>query len=275
MPLQGVVDRVLGKRPQSSRLGTVAKIVVDPRGRIDVIDSRTGSVHVFDRLGKLIFVCQTKPADFKGMNQYPALTVNDKGDLYLGLGEKVSWDSKRTYAHFSGEGKWLENMVFPAGDCYFQPTSRSLVAMGDQDVRLIDSAGKTLRTIDRRPDGNWLQRPRGLALAPDGSMAILAGPTHEGETSVNLYKASGEPICTIVLPEIVRRYPRIAYDGNRLVVVDRAIVIFDALGKPLARYDFPLKMPQGKFYGPYLLPGRHELALFDGKQPVLHRYELP
>ncbi len=29
------------------------------------------------------------------------------------------------------------------------------------------------------------------------------------------------------------------------------------------------------FYYPYLLPGGRELALFDGKRPVLHRYELP
>ena len=29
------------------------------------------------------------------------------------------------------------------------------------------------------------------------------------------------------------------------------------------------------FYYPDLLPGGRELALFDGKHPVLHRYELP
>jgi hypothetical protein len=272
----GVVDRVLGERPQTARLGPIAGVVVDPRGLIYAIDSRTGSIYVFDRSGKLLHVCQAKPTDFKGEIMFPALTVNDKGDVYLGLGaEYVFPDDRRSYAHYSAEGRRLDDVVFPAGVCQFQPASGVLVAARYQDVRLIDAEGKVLRTIERRPDGNWLEQPRAVALAPDGSIAILASPTRAGETSVNLYKANGDPIRTIVLPDDVRQYPRIAYDGKRLVVVDRALVIFDGSGTPIARCDSPLKVPEGRWYYPYLLPGGRELALFDGKRPVLHRYLLP
>jgi hypothetical protein len=271
----GVVDRVLGERPQAARLGTIAGIFVDPRGRIYAIDSRTGSVHVFDQSGKSLFVCQAKPTDFKDEIVFPALTVNGRGDVYLGLGGHLVLGETRPYAHFAADGRRLDDVVMPAGVCHFQPVTDNLVAKRYQDVRLIDPAGKVLRTIDRRPDGNWLEEPWAIAFAPDGSMAIMAYGTHPAGTSVNLYKADGEPIHTIVLPDVVRRYPRIAYDGNRLVVVDRALVIFDAAGRPIAQCDPPLKVPQGRWYYPYLLPGGRELALFDGKQPVLHRYELP
>jgi hypothetical protein len=271
----GVVDRVLGERPQAARLGTIAGIVVDPRGRIYAIDSRTGSVHVFDQSGKSLFVCQAKPTDFKDEIVFPALTVNGTGDVYLGLGGHLVLGETRPYAHFAADGRRLDDVVFPAAVCYFQPAIDNLVAKRYQEVRLIDPAGKVVRTIDRRPDGNWLEQPWAIAFAPDGSMAIVAHGTHAAGTSVNLYKADGEPIRTIVLPDVVRRYPRIAYDGNRLVVVDRALVIFDAAGRPIAQCDPPLKVPQGRWYYPYLLPGGRELALFDGKRPVLHRYELP
>jgi hypothetical protein len=34
-------------------------------------------------------------------------------------------------------------------------------------------------------------------------------------------------------------------------------------------------MPKGVSYYPYILPGGREPALFDGREPVLHRYVLP
>ena len=98
----------------------------------------------------------------------------------------------------------------------------------------------------------------------------------ERGVSANLYKASGEPIHTIPLPEAVGSFPRIAYDRKHLVVAgDNVLLIFDGSGKPIAKCDPPLKVPEGMFYYPFLLPGGRELVLFDGKRPVLHRYELP
>ena len=61
----GVIDRILGEGLQPTRLGPIAGIVSDPRGRMYAIDSRTGSIHVFDESGNLLHVCQAKPTDFK------------------------------------------------------------------------------------------------------------------------------------------------------------------------------------------------------------------
>ena len=141
------------------------------------IDSRTGSIHVFDESGNLLHVCQAKPTDFKHEILSPALTVNDKGDVYLGLGRDGFPDERRSYAHYSANGRRVDDVVMPAGVCQFQPGSGDLVALRYNDVRLVDPAGKVLRTIDRRPDGNWLEQPQAIALAPDGFFAILAGRT--------------------------------------------------------------------------------------------------
>ena len=187
----GVVDRVLGERPQTTRLGPIAGIFSDPRGRIYAIDSRTGSIHVFDQSGNLLHVCQAKPTDFKREILFPALTVNDKGDVYLGLGRDGFPDGRRTYAHYSANGRRVDDVVLPAGVCQFQPRSGDLVAMRYNDVRLVDLAGKVLRTIDRRPDGSWLELPQAVALAPDGSLPFWpAGRVNEAYRPISTRRAA-------------------------------------------------------------------------------------
>jgi hypothetical protein len=274
---KGVVDRILGPHPVSALLGKIAGISVDVRGRFYAVDSRTGSVQVFDPAGKLLHVCETKPSDFNSEIHFPALTTDDKGDVYLGLGGGLQLsDDRRQYAHFSANGTRMGTVELPAAECSIQPGSGNFVAKHFQDVSLIDPAGKTLRTIDRRPDGNWLDMPHAVALASDGSIAIVANHTRTGGITVNLYKANGDPVCTIPLPESAGGFPRIAYDGRRLIVAgDALFLIFDETGRPLWRSQPPLQVPQGMYYYPYILSGGGELALFDGKEPVLHRYELP
>jgi hypothetical protein len=193
-------------------------------------------------------------------------------------GGDVIMERKRPYAQFSDSGTRLANVELPASECYFQPGTGNVVALHYRDVALINPAGNTIRTITRRPDGNWLEQPQAVSLAPDGSIAILALPQvgHKNTATVNIYKAGGEPICTVTLGESAASFPRIAYDGRRLIVAgDRGLILFDGSGSPMQRSDVPLKVDKGMYYYPYLLPGGRELLLFDGKNPMLHRYELP
>jgi hypothetical protein len=264
-----------GANPSSAWLRRIAGISVDVRGRIYAVDSKIGTVHVFDPAGKLLHVCLGRPADFNLKLWSQAIATNDKGDVYLGLEEPDFPDDKRSYAHFTSDGKRLKNVVLPAARCFLQPGGDLIVAMRYDDVRLIDPSGKTVRTINRRPDNNWLERPQAIALAPDGSIAILARRSTGSETSANLYKANGDPLRTIPLPESVDGLARIAYDGRRLIVAGDDLLIFDAAGRLLLCCEPPLKVPQGMYYYPYILPGGRVLTLYDGKEPVLHRYELP
>jgi sugar lactone lactonase YvrE len=273
---RGTVDRFLGAVVSPTRLGRIAGIRVDPGGRIYAVDSRTGSIHVFDQTGKLLHVCQTRPTDFESDILFPVLTTDDKGDLYLGMGTDSLMPDKRTYAHFSASGKRLEDVLFPAGTCFLQPQSGAIAALQFDYVRLVDPSGKTLRTFDRRPDRGWLDHPQSLEFAADGSLAIVADRSRTRKATVNLYKPNGDPIRTIRLPESAGRFPRVAYDGRRLLVAgDEIFLIYDSTGRQLLECEPPIKVAQGQYYYPYLLPGGKELALFDGEDPVLHRFDFP
>jgi sugar lactone lactonase YvrE len=309
---RGTVDRILGPVVSPTRLGRIAGIRIDPRGRISevdprgriysvdprgriysvdprgriysvdprgriyAVDSRTGSIHVFDPAGKLLHFCQTRPAELETDILFPVLTTDDKGELYLGMGTDSAMPDKRTYAHFSASGKRLEDVLFPAGTCFLQPQSGVIAALQFDDVRLVDPSGKTLRTFDRRPDRGWLDHPQSVEFAADGSLAIVANRWQARDATVNLYKPNGDPICTIRLPESAGRFPRVAYDGRRLLVAgDEVFLIYDSTGRQILECAPPIKIAQGQYYYPYLVPGGKELALFDGEEPVLHRFELP
>ena len=70
------------------------------------------------------------------------------------------------------------------------------------------------------------------ALAADGSIAVLARRHDDEPATVNLYTATGESLWTIALSEISDWFPRMAYDGRRVVVAaDDGISIFDRSGR--------------------------------------------
>ena len=57
---------------------------------------------------------------------------------------------------------------------------------------------------------------------------------------------------------------------------DAIFLIYDRTGRQLLKSEpLPKFTKGGQYYYPYLLPGGKEFAIFDGEEPVLHRYELP
>jgi hypothetical protein len=274
---EGIVDRVLGESPKSNQLERIAGVFVDPRDRIYVVDSRTGSIHVFEPSGQFSHLCQTKPSDFSKEIMFPAVTFNSRGDVYLGLGDGTDFfERKRPYLCFSDRGARLESVRLPARDCQFQTGTGNIVAKSYEDVSLVDATGKIMQTIRRGADGNWLERPEKVALAPNGSIAILSGKSRARALTVNLYKPNGDPVRTIPMPESIDGFPRLAYDGRRLVVAAEAgLLIYDGSGSPIQRSKIPVKVPPGDYYYPYITAGGRELALFDGKTMALHRFEMP
>ena len=187
----------------------------------------------------------------------------------------MAFRTRRSYAHYSANGRRVDDVVMPAGVCQFQPGSGDLVALRYNDVRLVDPAGKVLRTIDRRPDGNWLEQPQAIALAPDGFFAIWpAGRANAAYRPISTRRAarrSTQSPCPRTLDRF-RGSPTTASGWSSPATTRFSSSTAQA---SWLRVAIILKVPQGMFYYPYFLPGGRELALFDGKRPVLHRYELP
>jgi hypothetical protein len=273
----GVADLVLGQPPQSEKLESIAGIAVDNQGRIYAVDARSGSIHIFNAAGRFLRVCRAKPTDVKDPIWDPALAVTEHGDVYLGLGGNYrSPGDSRTFAHFASDGTRAGDVVWPNEKCQIQPGTGRLVAQAMHEVDLIETTGRLATRIQRRPDGKWLAEPHCVAVAADGSIAILARRHDDEPATVNLYAATGEPLCTIALSEVSDLYPRLAYDGRRIVVAaGDGLSIFDRSGQLRQHAPRPPMVEKDSGYSPHILAEGRELAIFDGKHPVLHRFELP
>jgi hypothetical protein len=266
----GVVDRVLGERPDTGRLGDADAVTVDFKGQIYAVAGRTGAVHIFEPGGRWLRVCSPDPSDVPEELSTAHLTVAESGDVYLG----VSRDGR--YLHFSPEGTrvGVESLELDevTEKWYCQPGTGRRWVLGYEKVYLVDGAGKVLLTVARRADGKWLDRPDEASIAPDGSLAVLSSG-REGPLAVTLYRPNGEPIRTITLPSSVTwSFPRLAFDGKLVAIAGKKeVVLFDASGEALGR--FTPAQGDGSRWTPFLSPTSHELLLFNGRS-TLYRFDV-
>ncbi len=274
----GTVDRVVGESPQINQLGSVSSVAIDGTGQIYAIDGRTGTIHVFDRAGKFRHICPATSDDFSGLTWQPAISFGAQGDVYFGPGKEIeSLSAKCPYAHFGPKGERLKSVVWTGESCLLQPASGHLVALSYRGASLTDLCGRTIRALPRRtPDNHWLTSPHIAAVANDGSFAILADQYEEGPPTINLFSATGDPICSIPLPGLTRWSLNMAYNGLKVAVVaPEGLFFFDRAGVALYRCESPLPPRRDSIDDPYLLDDGKTLALFDGTKPVLYRYQLP
>jgi len=272
----GVVDLVLGDIPQADRLGKIAGLTIDRRGLIYAVDSRTGSVHVFDFDGQPLHVCQTKSTDFSEEPFDPPITVTDDGHVYLGS-ETLGGSRQDRYLHFSPDGTRLGFIRLKGQQCYVQPGTGNVLALDYDEAYLVDAAGDTIRTIRRNADGNWLQSLERAAVAADGSFAIVAADANSIGTAlmtVSIYDVAGEPVQVVELPRFLSSFPRIAYDGRHLVATGDRVVIFDSSGTPLQTFTPASESHDEPWWLPYLVADGRELVLFDAQGMTLQRYAL-
>jgi hypothetical protein len=277
----GIVDLVLGRAPQADELGKIAALTIDGRGLIYAVDSRTGSVHVFESDGALLHVCRTEPTDSSGELFDPPITVTDQSHVYLGLGE-IPGSSEGRYLHFSADGTRLGTQQLKTQRCYVQPGTGNILALAYDEAYLVNAGGQTIRRIARRPDGNWLEGLDRASVAADGSFAIVSAAGDNSDSpspTVSLYDAIGAPIRTVSMPPSVGRFPRIAYDGRHLVATGKdRVVIFDSTGSPAQTFTPVIKgekAPEDKAYWfPFLIANGRELLLFDSENTRLWRYAM-
>jgi hypothetical protein len=260
---------------QANELGMVRWIAIDPKGQIYAIDRKTGAMHVFDSSGRFLHICPATLKDFSGLVPDPVISFGDQGDVYLGPGEGIEGLSRRCpYAHFDANGERLNAVVWIGFTSWLQPGTNRLIELSFDLAALNDPSGNRIRELVLRPDGRQLSRVESASVAADGSFAILASEYEQGAT-VNVFAAAGDPICTIPLPGLIGVI-EFAYDGRRIVVAaEQGLFFFDRSGEALYRCDPPLPPRSDSIHVPYLLADGRTAALFDGRTPVLYRYQLP
>lgn len=289
----GVVDRVLGPKPDPDHLGDIAALTVDPEGRIYVADERTGAVHVFDDKGTRMRVDHPDATDYKGALSLPSLTASARGEVYISRHDFRDFDQPADFLHYAASGAraGVESIKLDSEvsqHWFFQNGSDNRWVLGYLNVYLVDATGRVLRTIERTASHMWLEVPGPVAVAPDGSIAVLSGAHRLNEyrdsppITVTLYSPKGDPIASWPAPADLDKTvdSNVAYNGMQLAFLEKSrspedalsAMITDSQGKPLYRFPLRSNPYRTKLFLMQREVGR-ELWVYDGNRTI-DRYAL-
>lgn len=287
----GVVDRVLGLRPDFDSLGKIAAVTVSRKGWIYASDERTGAVHVFNENGELKHVCRPNVSDYKGHLSSPSLTVSDSGDVFI-THNGVAMDTRPDFLHYDAQGRRVGMEQVPLDEVdqswLSQTGTTNRWVLGYQRAYLVDSSPKVLRRLDRTADGQWVETPGPGSVAQDGSIALVSG-AHGDPMSrtapgilVTIFAANGDPVITWPAPDdISTSNGGIAFDGDRLAFVLRpegsekptGILVTDRRGNALVKAP----LASAHYDAGVFFVGKgaeSQLWIFDGKSSV-DKFVLP
>jgi hypothetical protein len=200
---QGKVDKIVGPRPDTERLGEIAALTVGVDQTIYAVDDRTGAVHVFDRDGQRLRVLKPAVGDYTGTPYDPSLTVTENGDVYVA--RKGTGDESLDFLHYGPDGRrigvvslLLDGEV--SQDWYAQPGGNNRLIVGYDNAYRVDAKGAVLRKLERSADGQWLDKPSLTSVAGNGAFAIVSGGTPAQQlgnavsppSRVSLFSAQGD-----------------------------------------------------------------------------------
>ena len=271
----GVSDRILGTAPSTEKLGRIAAVTVNQQGRIYAMDDRTGAVHIYDDAGAWLGVCKPDVTDFTDKIWDAQVAVRSDGTVFA-RGDTTRFIQFGLDRHRLGVKRIDVDTV--TQHWYPLPNGDHTLIVGYHDAYIVDGAGEVIRTIQRRPNRNWLEQPRGASIAADGSFAIITGGGYaDGKPwEVHLYTAAGEPIRTIEMPNACLS-SFFVYTGKVLVTrTDHDLCVFTLAGAPILKSPVALSgFVDVNLRWQCFAPGARELWLVCAERKSVSRFELP
>ncbi len=272
---KGVATRAIGEPPSAERLGEIAAASMDRQGRLFLLDDATHCVHVFGGDGKRLFVCEPDPSDVRADPiGSPNVTISHTGEILVKL------PGRGGYVRFSPTGERLgiekfgRDSVTEEWHCLPGIDRRWVKCY--QQIHLVDSDDKVIKTIKRRPNDDWLQYPGALAVGSDGSFVVVDGMSLVGGwPSFCLYSATGEPIQTFTTPVLF--VFRLAYNGDLIATIggDGQLFLYDSLGKALLQSNLDDYLTKDRARFIFFCPDGKELQVLDATSQTVHRFALP
>ena len=282
---EGIVEQVLGEAPDCAILRDINGVTIDQQGRIYLAQKRNGITHVFDADGRRIRLLRPAPTDFE-RSWCTRIEVASDGRVFIdGLefsptGARVGF---RKLPPALGNSDRYDDRV-----CY-QPHSRRYWYVSSQEVSLVDERNEVVRTIKRRPDGNWLDDIGSPVVAPDGSLALTTSSRQPGaswdEESVTIcfYAPSGEPLKSMARPNYgahVDQLEQYAYNGRYLlaylfVCEGSPLLLADTAAQPPKWYDLGSIVPYEDQWHYFFVKDGRELWMLAEEARKIERFALP
>lgn len=276
--MYGIVDRVLGEVADNDTMGDIASVAIDREGNIAAMSRRTGVVHQFDGTGEFQRIYMGTETRDSGFANGP-VDFGANGDIYLiYIKANEEYEEASKLIRFSSDGIQREEIQFAFRRVQPLGITGSFLSVDLSSVSMINQSGELVRKIDRHPDGNWLEDVDGIKVAHNGEFAVLT--THFNSVpklpnAISLFSANGDPIRTLVLPNL-QRFGGFDFDGESIVVCSpNAIVVYDSQGKAKVSLDYPGEKKEGTWQVTLTQAGR-ELVIVDRNAPhSIFRVELP
>ncbi len=260
----------------------LSELAIDSGGRIYAADTLRSRVLVYDRNGILIDMLLAAEDDFSKENQASRITIAGTNEVYVERWGTESLGEPPGYVRFDAQGERVGFLRSEfdriSEEWYFKPGTHERWIVGYHCIALTDAEGKIIRTIEKRPNGDWLEVTRSAAVAPDGSLAVIAVPDEwgmRGPATINVYRPDGEPVAT--LAHKGRWQPdQIAFNGRVAVTCDGSRVQFHSLdGRPTIFSSFPVLPEKQEYWYVHFSPEGDELWARNADERQLRRFRLP
>jgi len=278
----GVVRQILGEAPDAPVLRRIAAAAVDQGGNIYLTEQRNGITHVFDANGKPVRLLRPDPADFDDADGQ-GLDVAGDGAVYVGL------------VKFSPTGERVGLRALPTGveapDSFFgrvrsHPHGPQFWVISNERATLVGDGDRVLRKIERRPDGNWLDRVEASAVGPHGELALASESTNveSGDRkAISVYGPDGEPRVTSMLPDFEESWPRwesIAFSGRYVLTgpwghEHPRYLLLDTAAEPPKWYDLGRVAPFEDRWHYFFTKDGDELWMLAERARKVERFEIP
>lgn len=271
---EGIVDQVIGEPLNDLLVPQEGTPFIDQKGRTYFMNNRTGTVHVFDSLGKKLHRCQCEPDDFKKSAGY-CYSVSPDGGVFV-------WQKDSECLSFSPKGDRLGfvdlgPLVRRARAMLFQPDSMKAWLLADNRCHQIDANGNELLTLTKKSNGEDLQKARDAAVAPDGSIAVLDIRYGQKDTyeTMSLFAPDGKPLQFITVADRQHWAGQMAFDGRRIVSItskDKSLIMYDMKTGSVRPIDLRLKDKEWRAAAPFFSKQGSELWLFYVNDLTIDRY---
>mgnify|MGYP001384995799 CR=1 FL=1 len=281
----GVVDRVLGDAPADRPLRRIAGMTIAPDGRIYAVNRDNAAIHVFDAAGTPTHIVRPDPGDFESEGSIAEIMVSADGSMFYTPGLQMRTKGKPQFLRFAPDGTRMGFVPTNTGDCwsadwYFHPESTRRWQTACRGIELVEEDGAVLRTIDRRPDGNWVEVVSAIGVARDGSFAAAMSSmdrTRHDLVSICTYTSEGDPVG--VMPMVSGGGGRgMAYAPPLVAIMEReGLWVYDTrVGGSAKRVRLPEVQTQHEPY--WYLYASHtpgEIVVREANSFELIRYRMP
>jgi hypothetical protein len=275
----GVVEHVIGLKPLPDELDKPAFVAVGPDDRIYIADGRTDATHVFSANGNRLGICVPNPQDLSETTAVEDIAVTPNGEIYVSYGLDVEdIGNSSQFVHFgtdfSRKGEAIVKADSIAQGLRFQPAGDRSWFAGYDDLFLLKGLNGTIRTISRTSRNAWLESLGNIAVAPDGSLALVSGHEDNG-FFISTFAPDGASLSSFEI-SAAWKYAHIAYDGARVYALIENEVFFAKIGgEPVGRFELPPGLNKDSVRGPFLADQSRQLWFVDLNDLELLKFAIP